>query len=457
MSEDLFGPIFVPDAFREAVGGRAWLQAMLDAEAALARAEARAGLIPAEAAEAIAGCCDAGRFDPGEIGAQGRAAGNPVPPLVKALTAAVFGVSEDAGRYVHKGATSQDITDTAAMLIARRALGLILAEIDGVAAACARLTDEHRATLMPGRTLLQQALPITFGLKAAGWLVAVLEVRQHLIDVRASGLAAQLGGAAGTLASLGPDGPKVLREFAEELGLAEPVVPWHTARLRIAGLGSALAQSAGVMHKLALDILLMAQTEVSEVAEPSDGGRGGSSTLPHKRNPVLSTIAVACARRVPALSQTLQTSMAQEHERAAGAWHAEWETLSDALALTGGATAAVRETMEGLQVRPENMRENLDATRGLILAENVTTIAADRLGRLKAHELVEAAARRALDRGSSLREELLAEPVLRELLSPGEIDAALDPAHYLGSSGAFVDRALELYRKEVSAWRRTAP
>ena len=449
MSESLFGPIFVPDEIREAVGGHAWLQAMLDAEAALAVAEARAGLIPTEAAEAIAGCCDAARFDPGEIGYEGRATGNPVPPLVKALTRAL---PDDAARHVHKGATSQDITDTAAMLVARRALDLILSEVDGIAAACARLADDHRETVMPARTLLQQALPTTFGLKAAGWLVAVLEARKRLLAARESGLAAQLGGAAGTLASLGPEGIRVLEEFARELGLAEPVVPWHAARLRIAEVGSTLALVAGVVHKLALDVVLMAQTEVAEVAEPSDGGRGGSSTLPHKRNPVGSVLAAACARRVPPLAQTLQAAMAQEHERAAGgAWHAEWEALSDALALTGGAAAAMREVVEGLQVRPERMHENLDATHGLLLAENVTTIAAKRLGRLEAHELVQAAARRTADDGKPFRDELLTEPDLREVLSAEEIDAALDPGRYLGSAGAFVDRALEFYRKEGPA------
>jgi 3-carboxy-cis,cis-muconate cycloisomerase len=448
MSEDLFGPLFVPDEIREAVGGQAWLQAMLDAEAALAVAEARAGLIPISEAEAIAECCDANRFDPEEIGRESRAAGNPVPALVKALTEAVSG---DAARHVHKGATSQDITDTAAMLVARRTLDLILAEVDGVAAACARLTETYRETLIPGRTLLQQALPITFGLKAAGWLVAVLEARRRLLATRESGLYAQLGGAAGTLASLGPQGIWVLQEFARELDLAEPVVPWHTARLRVAELGSVLALIAGVIHKLALDIVLLAQTEVAEAAESSEGGRGGSSTLPHKRNPVGSVLAAACARRVPPLAETLHAAMAQEQERAAGAWHAEWETLSDALAQTGGAAAAMREVMEGLEVRPDRMRENLDATGGLLLAENMTTIAAEKIGRLEAHKLVEAASRRTFTNGSTLREEILAEPALREHLTPEEIDAALDPEQYLGSTEAFIDRALGLYHKEVSA------
>jgi 3-carboxy-cis,cis-muconate cycloisomerase len=448
MSEDLFGPIFVPEVLREAVDGRAWLQAMLDAEGALAVAEARVGVIPAGAAEAIAAHCDADRFEPGKIGAAARAARNPVPALVRALTGEVSKTSEEAARHVHRGATSQDILDTAAMLVAHRALGLILADLDGVAAACARLAREHRDTPMAGRTLLQQALPTTFGLKAAGWLVAVIEARRRLLSLRSSGLAAQLGGAAGTLASLGPDGTRVLDEFARELGLAEPVVPWHTARLRVAELGGALSSCAGVMHKLALDVILMAQTEVAEVAEPSGGGRGGSSTLPHKRNPVLAVTAAACARRVYQLAGTMQAAMDQEHERAAGAWHAEWEALSDALALTGGAVAAMREATEGLDVRAERMRANLDATGGLLLAEHVTTLAAEKLGRLKAHELVEAASQRTLDGGGSFREELRAETALREALPGAEIDTALGPAGYLGSADAFVDRALKLYREE---------
>ncbi|HET7479197.1 MAG TPA: 3-carboxy-cis,cis-muconate cycloisomerase [Rubrobacteraceae bacterium] len=451
MSDELFGPIFVPDGFREAVSGRAWLQAMLDAEGALAVAEARAGLIPAQAAEAIVSRCDASLFDPAEIGHEGLAYGNPVPPLVKALTGAVSEVSEDAARHVHKGATSQDITDTAAMLVCRNALGRILAELDALASACARLADTHHDTLMPGRTLLQQALPTTFGLKAAGWLVSVLEARGRLRTVRDSGLAAQLGGAAGTLASLGRDGTQVLREFARELDLAEPVVPWHTGRFRVAEVGSALSLAAGVLGKISLDVILMAQTEVGEVAEPAGDGRGGSSTLPHKRNPILSVTAAANVRRVQDLARTLQAAMVQEHERAAGgAWHSEWQALSDALALTGGAAAAVREVAEGLEVYPERMLENLGATGGLILAEHVTTILSEHLGRLKAHEAVKAASRRTFESGKSLREELLSESEVREVLSEKEIDAALDPGRYLGSAGEFVDRALDLYRKEVS-------
>ena len=449
MSEGLFGPIFVPGAFRDAVSGRAWLQAMLDAEAALAVAGARAGLIPPGAAEEIRACCEAGRFDPGEIGARGRDAGNPVPALVRALTEEVSKTSEDAARHVHRGATSQDITDTAAMLVSRRSLDLILAQTDAIAAACARLAEVHRGTPMAGRTLLQQALPTTFGLKAAGWLVSILEAGRRVRGVRLNGLAVQLGGAAGTLASLGDDGLSVLREFALELGLPEAPLPWHTDRTRISFLGDALALLSGVLEKISKDVILMAQTEVGEVAEPAGEGRGGSSTLPHKRNPILSVTAAANARRVRDLTLTLSAAMPQEHERAAGAWHSEWEPLSEALALAGGAAANVREVMEGLEVRPGRMLANLDATDGMLLAENVSTVASRKLGRQKAHDLVQAACRRAVQKDRHLRDELVEDGRIREALTEGEIDAALDPAGYLGTAGAFVDRALTLYQEDA--------
>jgi 3-carboxy-cis,cis-muconate cycloisomerase len=440
-SSDLFRALFLPDAVRAAVSDRAWIAAMLEFEAALAAAEARAGVIPGEAAAAIAAACDPRRFDAEALGREARAAGNPAAPLVRALTEAVEG---DAARFVHWGATSQDAMDTASMLVARRSLALIGEQLDAVADACARLAEAHRRTAMPGRTLLQQALPTTFGLKAAGWLVAVLDARRRLAAVP---LAVELGGAAGTLASLGGEGLRVLGLVAERLELEEPVVPWHTARTRVAELGAALALAAGTLEKLALDVTLLAQTEVAEAAEAGDG-RGGSSTLPHKRNPVGSALAIACARRVRGEASILLGAMAQEHERGAGAWQAEWEALGGALAYTGGAAAAAREVLDGLEVRPERMRENLAATDGLVLAESVSMAMAERVGRLAAHELVAAASRRALDAGRPLRDELLGDAEIRSRLSPEEIDAALDPASYLGSAEALVERALTRYWEE---------
>jgi len=434
VTDELFTPIFVPAPLRDAVSGRAWLQAMLDAEAALARAEAAAGVIPAEAAEAIAACCDAGRFEVASFGERARRIGSPVEPLVRALAEA----AGDAGRFVHWGATTQDILDTAAMLIAREALDLILAELDAVAAACAALAETHRSTPIAGRTLMQQALPTTFGLKAAGWLVAVLEARSRLAAVRDDRLAVQLGGGAGTLAALGEQGLAVLARFAVELDLAEPALPWHANRTRIAELGAALDLAAGALSKLALDVVLLSQTEVGEVSE---SGSGGSSTMPHKRNPTGSILAIACARRVHAEAGLLTGGLAQEHERAAGGWHAEWQPLSDALALTGGAAAAVRDVVEGLEIHPERMRANLDATNGLIMTERITFLLAERLGRFEAQELVA----EACASGRPLRDALLADS--RTGLTPADLDTALDPTGYLGSAEAFVDRALDLYRQ----------
>ena len=278
-------------------------------------------------------------------------------PLKAALTAAVEG---PAAGHVHRGATSQDILDTAAMLVTARALEPLLADVAGAASAAAGLARAHRDTPMAGRTLLQQAVPVTFGLKAAGWLAGLDEARRWLEEIRLERLAAQLGGAAGTLASLGDAGPQVAAAYAELLGLAEPVLPWHTQRGRIGELASALAVLSGAVAKAARDIVLLSQTEVAEVREARGGG---SSTMPHKRNPVAAICALGCAQQAPGLAATLLGAMAQEHERAAGAWHAEWRPLGELLRSTGSAVAWLRESLEGLEVDPERMRANLDADR----------------------------------------------------------------------------------------------
>ena len=428
----MFNRIFVPAQFRDALSDAAWLQAMLDVERALAAAQSRAGVIPAEAARAIAEACSAERFDPDAIGDAGRTAGNPVEPLVRALTDAVEG---EAAGYVHWGATSQDILDTASMLISRRVLELIVEAVGSVAGECAGLAEAHRSTPMAGRTLLQQAVPTTFGLKAAGWLVGLLEARGALARIREERLAIQLGGAAGTLSALGEAGPEVVRLFADELGLRDPVAPWHTNRVRIAELGAALAVAAGAVAKIALDVGLMGQTEVGELAE---AGAGGSSTMPQKRNPVGSVLALACARQVHAQAMVLIGALPQEHERALGAWHAEWPALSAALAFAGGAAEAARRALDGLEVDVDRMRANLELSGGLVMAEQASFLLAEKLGRRGARELVAEAAERSRAGGRTLREELGA-----------DLDAGLDPADYLGSAGAFVDRALSFYRDEL--------
>ena len=325
----------MPDDLAAAVSDAAWLRAMLDAETALAAAQADEGLISADEAAAVAEACRR----PYEIG--GREAANPVVPLAAAL--------KEAAPQAHKGATSQDILDTAAMLVAKRARALILAELDGVVAACARLAREHRATVMAGRTLMQEAQPITFGLKAAGWLSGVAAARDGLREVE---LAAQLGGPVGIRS------PALIARFAERLELADPRLPWHGDRTRVAWLGAALAIAAGACEKVALDIVLLA--EAGEVAESSERGRGGSSSMPHKQNPVGAIRTRAAARHVRGAVGVLLEAMAGEHERAAGAWQSEWGALSTTLASSGGAAWSLREALEGLTVHPHALEGELD-------------------------------------------------------------------------------------------------
>jgi 3-carboxy-cis,cis-muconate cycloisomerase len=444
----LFDGVLARGRVRDEVGDRAWLQAMLDAEAALARASARVGLIPAEDAAAIAAACRAERFEVAEIGRDAAESGNPVVPLVAALTAAV---GEPASRHVHAGATSQDVMDTAAMLVASRALGPLLEDLGAAADASAVLAERHRSTPLAARTLLQQALPTTFGAEAAVWLSGLDAASDRLAAVRDRRLAAQLGGAAGTLASLGDRGPAVLAAFAAELGLAEPVLPWHTERSRVVELAGALAGAAGAVGKVAQDVVLLAQTEVGEVRE-GVAGRGGSSTLPHKRNPIAAVSALACARQAPGLVAVLVASAVQEHQRAAGAWHAEWRPLSQLLGSVGSAAAWLRDCLEHLEVDEAAMRANLRRSGGLLLAERVAAALAPELGRLEAHRLVEGAAARAASEGRPLADVLRELPEERAHLTAERIAELLEPGGYLGSATAFVDRALAAHR-EPSAER----
>ena len=356
-----FESIFVPAPLRDAVSDAAWIDAMVDVEAALARAESRAGVIPVAAAEAITAACAESSFDVPGLTEQGRASGTPAEPLVRALRARL---ADDLAHYVHFGATSQDIVDSAAMLVTRQALGLIDHDLVAVESLCAGLARAHRDTPMAARTLLQQAVPTTFGYKAARWLVAVHAARARLVVLRTA-LPAQLGGAAGTLAPLGDAALEVHHLFAQELGLAEPAVPWHTDRLVITELGAALAAAASSAAKIGVDVALLAQTEVGEVAEAEPGG---STAMPHKRNPVGAVLAGACARRARGYASVLAESVVGEHERAIGAWHAEWGALSGALAFTGGAAAAIRRSLDGLQVDVARMRANLDLIGGSIVS-----------------------------------------------------------------------------------------
>jgi len=449
--QGLFGGVF--DRGGADTSDIAWLQAMLDAEAGLARALERAGLAPAGSGVAVTEVAQASNFDVGELGELAALTGNPVPGLARTLARRV---PQAAAGAVHRGATSQDIVDTAAMLLAKRAIGVMLADLAVTAAAVAALADAHRSTIMIGRTLLQQAVPVTFGLVAAGWLTSIDEARAGLAAVSGQRLAVQFGGAAGTLASLGGDGPRVVALLAEELGLARPVLPWHTDRLRIIDLATSLVRVTAALGKIARDVTLLAQSEIGEVSEgsgepgPRDAApprRGGSSAMPHKQNPVAAIAILGCTRQAPGLLATLAACAEQELQRAAGAWHAEWEPLTELLRLTGSAANWATELMSGLVVDAARMAANLAATKDLPLADHVTSLLAGVLGGVQAHDLVAEAGQRAVSAGLPLRDVLLSVPTLAGRLTsagitPEQIESALEPTGYLGAADAFVTAAM---------------
>ena len=447
----LFGGVFAHGDVD--TGDQAWLTAMLHTEAALARALERAGLAPAGTGAAVTEAADAATFDAADLGRQAALTGNPVPALVRALTQRV---PAGAAAAVHKGATSQDIIDTAAMLLAQRALTAVAADLSAAADATAGLAAGHRDTVMIGRTLLQHAVPVTFGLVAAGWLTGLDEAHADVDRVRAGRLAVQFGGAAGTLSSLGTDGPRVAGLLAGELGLPLPVLPWHTDRLRIVAVAASCAGAAAALGKIARDVTLLAQSEVGEVREGGEaraGGlrRGGSSAMPHKRNPVAAIAILGCTRQVPGLLATLAAAAEQEHQRAAGAWHSEWEPFADLLRLTGSAASWGAELLAGLRVDAARMRANLDATGGLPLAERVSGLLTPVVGAVAAHDLVAQASAVAVTAGLPLRAALLDDPDLRARLdaagvTPDQVGSALDPSGYLGAAGEFVDAALAAHR-----------
>jgi len=415
---------------------------MLDFEAALAQAEAETGLIPRAAAGPIAACCRAELLDLAALAEGAVKAGNLAIPMVKQLTALVAKGDADAARFVHWGATSQDAIDTGMVLQLRGFLHALDTDLGALCAALAALVEAHRHTPMVGRTWLQQALPITFGLKAAGWLDAVKRNRERLRAARPRLLALQFGGAAGTLAALGDGGMAVSLALAARLDLALPALPWHGHRDRIAEAGAALGLLIGTLGKIASDVALCMQTEVGELMEPAGEGRGGSSTMPHKRNPVASAAVLAAAARAPGLVATLLSAMPQQHERGLGNWHAEWIALPELCRLAGGAVHWTVDTVKGLEVHGDRMARNLEATGGLILAEAVQMALAGKLGRLAAHDLVEAACRRATAENRHLRDVLRETTEVAAVLTAAEIDRLLDPGGYLGLTQDFIDRVL---------------
>ena len=438
----LLAPMLSSTAMRAVCDDLASLQNMLDFEAALARAEAATGVIPQSAAAPIAAACRAESFDLAGLAVSATRSGNLAIPLVKALTANVAKANPDASRYVHWGATSQDVIDTATMLTLRAGIDALLADIDRAIAGFALLARQHRDTPMVARTWLQHALPMPFGLKLAEYAAALHRSRKRLRRLRTETLALQFGGAAGTLAALGDNGLLVAAKLAELLDLPLPDAPWHTHRDRIAEAASVFAITAGSCGKIARDVSLMMQTDVAEAFEPSGEGRGGSSTMPHKRNPVAAASALAAATMAPNLAATIFAAQVQEHERSAGPWHAEWPTLPTLMLVTSGALAATVDIAEGLEVDAARMRDNLETTGGLIMAEAVTFALAEKIGKSDAHHLIEAASKKAVADKKHLRDVLSADPKIAAQLDPAMIAKLFEPTAYQGASQALIDRLL---------------
>jgi 3-carboxy-cis,cis-muconate cycloisomerase len=408
------------------------LQAMLEFEVALARAQARLGIIPALAVDAIASSARVQYFDVAALAHDTLHAGTPVIPLSKTLTEKVRALNADAAKFVHWGATSQDAADTALILLLKRTQPILFADLSKLEKALQTCSDDHAHTVMLGRTLLQAAPPVTFGLKAAGWLGAIRRSRIRLETSFAESLILQLGGASGTLASLADRGLEVAREVASELGLECPDAPWHTHRDRLANLMCSCGVLTGALGKMARDISLLMQNEVAELSEPGGAGRGGSSTMPHKRNPIGSTVTLAAANRVPGLVANYLSGMVQEHERAVGGWQAEWTTVAGVIQSTGLAAASMAEVAEGLIVDENRMRENIGATHGAVFAERAMMLLAPVLGRDVAHKIIEEATRKSAAEGRPLAEILRGIPEVTKVLDAMTLASLDSPEQYLG-------------------------
>jgi 3-carboxy-cis,cis-muconate cycloisomerase len=438
----LLAPMLSSAAMRAVCDDTAYLQHMLEFEAALARAEAATRVIPAAAAGPIGEACKVEAFDLAALAEAATKSGNLAIPLVKALIAGVDKIDPQAARYVHWGATSPDMIDTATMLTLRAGIDALLADIGRAIAGFAGLARQHRHTFVVGRTWLQHALPMPFGLKLAEYASALDRSRRRLQRLRREALALQFGGAAGTLAALGDKGLLVAERLAQELDLPLPDAPWHTHRDRIAEAAALLAIVAGTCGKIARDVSLMMQTDVAEAFEPAGEGRGGSSTMPHKRNPVAAASALAAATMAPNLAATMFAAQVQDHERSAGPWHAEWPTLPSLLLVTSGALAAIVDIAEGLEVDAARMGANLDATRGLIMAEAVTMRLAEKIGKTEAHHLVEAASKQAVSGKKHLRDVLTHDSRVTAHLSANDIAGLFEPVAYQGVSQTLIDRLL---------------
>jgi 3-carboxy-cis,cis-muconate cycloisomerase len=444
MLDPLFGWEVTDRIFSDSVR----VQRMLDFERAVAAAEARLSVIPKNAGPAISNHCKVELFDLQAIAQAAAAAGNLAIPLVKELTKLVAQSDEEASRFVHWGATSQDVIDTGLILQLRDAFDAIESELQKLSEKLGQLAKSHRTTALPARTWLQHAVPTVFGLKVAGWLDALTRHRERLRETRQRVVVLQFGGAAGTLASLGSDGMKVAQVLAEELGLSLPSVPWHSHRDRIAEVGTTLALMVGTLGKIARDLSLQNQTEVAEAFESAADGRGGSSTMPQKRNPIACSVILAAANQMPALASALLTAMPQEHERGLGGWQAEWNILPEVVRQAGGALHHATDLISSLQIDSARMLQNLDATQGLIFAEAVASALGKHIGKQAAHQLVEECCRRAIADKKHLREILSGTAEIKSRLTPAELDNLFQPLKYLGVADEFIDRTIAASKAE---------
>jgi 3-carboxy-cis,cis-muconate cycloisomerase len=440
LSSSLLTPLFSSAAMQAVVEDRARLQRMLDFEAALARAEAALGVIPATAAAAIASACQADRYDIAAIGQAAVAAGNIAIPLIRALTAEVAKSDAEAARYVHWGATSQDVIDTALVLELRAAIDALTTDLDRAINAFTTLTGRNRRLPTVARTWLQHALPMPFGLKLAGYAAALARARDRLKRLRKEALMLQFGGAAGTLAALGDRGLDVTEKLAALLDLPAPEAPWHSHRDRLAEVASALAILAGTCGKIARDVGLLMQTEVGEAFEPAEPGRGGSSTMPQKRNPTAAATALAAATIAPQLTATIFAAQVQEHERALGGWQAEWPIFPALALVVSGGLRAVVDIAEGMEIDGARMRSNLDLARGLIMAEAVSMGLAAKIGKADAHRLVEELAKKAIVEKRNLQEVMSEDPRIAAQLSASDLAKLFEPMAYQGAAQTFIDR-----------------
>jgi 3-carboxy-cis,cis-muconate cycloisomerase len=438
----MFDNLFAAPPIDALLSDEALIDAMLRFESALAATQADLGIIPQKAGSIIGECCSVQFFDVNDLLHSAERDGNPAIPLVKAIGKRVAAVDPDAAKYVHLGATSQDVIDTGLMLCAKRALELVFASLAGIQERLVDLIERQRRTFLPGRTLLQHARPISFGLKAAGWLDGIVRSQKMLQEDAAKCLAVQFGGAVGSLAASGPKGLEILDALARKLNLATPEVPWHTQRDRVGRLGMDLALVGTALAKIAQDVVLMMQTEVAELAEDLGEGGGGSSTLPHKQNPIAPTKILANAKRIPALAAALLTSMVHEHERSPGGWHAEWVVFPEIIRAVGGSAAHALELVSGLQIHPERMRANIDLTGGLIFAENISIELAKSLGKTAAHGLVTRASQKARQTGLHLRKVLEEDPTVKNLLDSDGFDRLFSPEHGEELTDALIDRVL---------------